>query len=341
MVCPEPKRLEVEQLVQAHQPLGLWHDQFLDGQVLVRILLPAEQAESVLDDLESNYAGMEGFRILLIPVQAAIPRPDYTEEPAKEAPFEGAPKHLPTRISRHELYADISASAKLTRVYIAMILLSTMVAAIGMWRDNLAVVIGAMVIAPLLGPNMAFAFASTLGDGKLARSAAKTNLAGVAFSLGVSIAIGIMLSLGPSPIGPGIHVLAQRSEVCLADVALALAAGSAGALAFTTGISTALVGVMVAVALLPPLVAFGLTLGAARWGMALSAGLLFATNLVCVNLAAVTTFLFQGIHPRTWWKADKARKASRNALIIWVSLLLTLVALIILAQHWLRTAPGP
>ena len=95
--------------------------------------------------------------------------------------------------------------------------------------------------------------------------------------------------------------LASRSEVFLADVVLALVAGVAGALAFTTGIHTPLVGVMVAVALLPPLVAVGLLSGAGAWQPAFGAALLFWANLICINLAGVATFLAHGIQPRTWW----------------------------------------
>ncbi len=337
MVCPEDKRREVEELVMEHKTLGLWHDRMLEEQVLIKILLQAERAEEVLDHLESHYGGMEGFRILLLPVQAALPRPELPAEPPHRAPFEEAPKHLPTRISRHELHAEISASAQLTVVFLVMIALSSVVAAIGLWRDNVAVIIGAMVIAPLLGPNMALALATTLGDGALGRRALKTLTTGICTALALSFLMGLLLRLLPALGGPAdwtTRELMIRSQVRLADVLLALAAGGAGALAFTTGISTALVGVMVAVALLPPLVALGLDLGMAQWRMATEAGLLFVTNLICVNLAGMATFLLHGIRPRTWWEADRAKKAARTALLIWVVLLVVLVALIVLAQTW-------
>ncbi|MHC4481216.1 MAG: TIGR00341 family protein [Planctomycetota bacterium] len=328
MVCPEERGGEVEEIVAEHQPLGLWRDRLLDGQIIVRILLPAERAEAVLDKLESRYAGMEGFRILLLAVEAAIPRPEPPQEADEEGAQEEAPGPAPSRISRQELLAGVSASARLTRVYLAMIVLSSVVAAIGMWRDSLAVIIGAMVIAPLLGPNMALSFATTLGDAELGRRAFKANLVGILTGLAVSVALGAALHVGPE-----IGELVSRTQVSLADVVLALAAGSAGALAFTTGIHTPLVGVMVAVALLPPLVAVGLSVGSGHWAMAFGAALLFFTNLICVNLAGVATFLFRGIRPRTWWEADKAKRAARNTLMLWMLLLLALVVVILLSQQ--------
>ena len=111
-----------------------------------------------------------------------------------------------------------------------------------------------------------------------------------------------------------------------ADIVLALAAGAAGALVFTTGVPAMLVGVMVAVALLPPLVTAGLRVavrGGAGTGGAL---LLLMTNVICVNLAAVVTFLVRGVGPRTWWEADKARRATRKAVILWGALLVVLAA---------------
>ena len=90
---------------------------------------------------------------------------------------------------------------------------------------------------------------------------------------------------------------------------------------------------MVAVALLPPLVTCGMLIGVGDWRHAVGAFLLFGTNIICVNLAAIGTFVAQGIRPRTWWEASKARRAAKMALLIWGVLLLILVALILVWQR--------
>ena len=77
------------------------------------------------------------------------------------------------RISRAELYEAVKDMARLTRVYLGMVILSTVVAAVGLLNDNVAVIIGAMVIAPLLGPIIAQAMGTTLGDFDLARLASE------------------------------------------------------------------------------------------------------------------------------------------------------------------------
>lgn len=86
-------------------------------------------------------------------------------------------------------------------------------------------------------------------------------------------------------------------------------------------------------ALLPPLVAFGMLLGAGHWPHALGALLLLLTNIICVNLAGVVTFLAQGIRPASWWEADRAKRASRYAIALWVALLAALALVITLSQR--------
>ena len=305
--------------------LGLWSQLLVSGEVLVRVLLDAEHTEAVLDVLENNYGSIEGFKAILLPVEASLPRPEPAEEVSTKA--ESTERDRARRISRQELYFDIVDATKLSKVYVAMVLLSAVVASIGVLRDNLAVVIGAMVIAPLLGPNVALSLATTLGDGNLARTALKAIAVGIGLTLALSFAIGSFLDVDPS-----IHEIASRTNVGLSDIALALAAGAAGALAFTSGVPSTLVGVMVAVALLPPLVTHGLLLGSKFLQLAWRALLLFLTNFIAINLSGVFCFLFQGVSPRGWWEADKARKAAKKAILLWFMLLLVLVAIIALSR---------
>ncbi len=114
----------------------------------------------------------------------------------------------------------------------------------------------------------------------------------------------------------------------MGDIALALASGSAGALSFTMGLPSALIGVMVAVALLPPLVTLGMLMGAGLTDPAVGALLLLLVNIICVNLAGVGTFLFQGVRPRTWWEASRAKKSTTIAIVIWTILLIILMLII-------------
>jgi uncharacterized hydrophobic protein (TIGR00341 family) len=228
-------------------------------------------------------------------------------------------------VSREEVYASIADGAKLHRHFMLLVVLSALVAAIGLAHDNTAAVIGAMVVAPLLAPNMAIALGLVLGDGSLVRRSLRTIGVGFALTLGFAMLLGLALDFDPTA-----RELASRTRVTIWDLALALAAGCAGAVAFTTGAPTYLTGVMVAVALLPPTVASGMYLSAGDLGSAGSAMLLAVGNVTAVTLAAILTFVWQGMRPRNWWLAERARSSARLGIGIFVVLLAALAAVIFL-----------
>ena len=332
IVLPEEDEKAVRDLLKGFDIIHFWHERGHEKGVFLKLLLSAEKTEPVLDALEKRFSSKEVFRITLLPVEASIPRPEPEPQPSsKEKEVQAIPeqKTVGGRISREELYADIQDVAGFSKIYMVMVMLSSLVAAIGILRDNMAIIIGAMVIAPLLGPNVGLSLATALADATLARKALKTNISGILVVLAVSFVLGLVITFDPT-----IPEIVSRTEVGLGDIILALASGTAGTLAFTSGLpSTTLVGVMVAVALLPPLVTFGLLVGASQETMAMGALLLFLTNLICVNLSGVATFLVQGIRPLTWWEAARAQKAARRALVLWILLLLSLVFTIVLSQR--------
>ncbi|MBZ0255948.1 TIGR00341 family protein [bacterium] len=290
-----------------------------DERCCLRIISHSQKLEPLLDEFEQKLGGMD-FRIVLYPVEASLPR---LEEPEAEPEIE-IEKKSPERIHREELHNDLAESAQVNRSYLWMIILSAVVASGGLMRDNAAVIIGAMVIAPLLGPNMALALSFTLADFKLAKKALQAIVVGFGVALCLAFILGLLL-----PIDHTQHELASRTDISLWDIVLALASGAAAALSLVTGTASALVGVMVAVALMPPLVAFGMLLGSGNHELALRAFFLLLTNVICVNLSGVAMFQLQGIRPRSWWDADRARKASRQALLIWTLLLICLIAIIL------------
>ena len=324
IVLREEDGAAVRELLEGQPVLEHRQLRLPDAQVLVRILLEAEHTEAVLDSLGDRYAGKDDSRVMILPVEATLPRAKEEPEPERPAPEENRSE----RISREELYEDIKDAARCSRIYLTMVVLSTIVAAIGLYYDSVAIIIGAMVIAPLLGPNVALSLGTTLGDLSLLRHALLTALAGIATTMVLSVILGVMLQVNPAS-----PEVASRTGVALGDIAVALASGCAGALAFTTGVSATLIGVMVAVALLPPLVTFGLLAGAAHVALAMGALSLFLVNLICVNLAGVTTFLVQGIRPAVWWEKDRAARATRLAIALWAALLAALVGTILLVRE--------
>jgi len=303
--------------------LGHWTYAVDEGRRVDRVLLEVEETESFLDWVDGAVVGE--YRVVLQSVEATLPRPEIEEEePDAEIEEEDEATVSVGRIGRAELYEYARGAAEVSSTYVALTVLSTIVAAGGMLRDQTAVVIGAMMIAPLIGPNLALALGTTLGDPPLLGRALRANAAGLVLAFVGALSIGLF---GPGdPTTAGEVVL--RTDIGLVDVALAAAAGSAGALAITRDQATGLVGVMVAVALLPPLVAVGLLLGTGAYVEAGRAGLLTGTNVVALNLAAVCTFLALGVRPREWRDVEQARTSTRIALALWGAALLLLVVIL-------------
>lgn len=333
IVIPNEDEESCREFLSDDSVVHFWQDHSKQSGFVLKVLVDAVNTEQFLDKAEKKFQNSEGFRLVMITVDATLPRieekeSDELEENAKEKePQEPWEQPLQgVRVSREELYTDISDAVEFNRIYMALVCLSTVVAALGILRDNTAVVVGAMVIAPLLGPNVGLALSTTLADFKLGLESIKTNVLGLLAALAISAALGIVM-----PVDPELYHIASRTQVHLSDIALALASGAAGVLAYTMGMSTAVIGVMVAVALLPPLVVAGLLLGDMQWDLAYYAILLLFTNVICVNLAGIATFIWQGVRPRTWYASQKAKKYNRIALFIWVSMVVILGAVIFFA----------
>ncbi len=297
----------------------------------LRILVRKEEAQKLVDTLQGLLGGVEGWRMVILPVEATLPAIKAVAAPAST----GDGRRSNAMALREEIYQDVAGGAAVNANFVVLTMLSVVVAAIGMQTDSIAVVIGAMVIAPLLGPILAFSFGSALGDLDLMLRAARTAITGVSVGFITSIVIGVV-----APVRLDSGELAERTRVALDAVALALAAGAAAALSTLTGISSALVGVMVAVALVPPAVAAGLLLGAGQLGQAASAALLLAVNVVCVNLAAQLIFAFRGVRPRTWLEQRSARRSLRVNVAVWIVLLALLVALIHITAAYTDASMG-
>ncbi len=141
----------------------------------------------------------------------------------------------------------------------------------------------------------------------------RTTLTGLGLAVLTGIVIGLVI-----PLDPATPAIAARTGMGWFNLIPARTGGG----------SLSLVGVMVAVALMPPLVSGGLLIGSGHYASGLAEQSLAFANIICVNLALVITFYLQGISPSTWWKKTKARHARRRATRILLGLLLMLAALL-------------
>ncbi|MEP3891253.1 MAG: TIGR00341 family protein [Hellea sp.] len=286
----------------------------------VEIVVAKGQGQGLVDDLQALLSSSPDWRVVILPVEATLPRPPQDADKAQDDAEKKA--KAKTVSLREELYQKVSNDCQLNWDFIILTVLSSIVAAIGLNGDSVAIVIAAMVIAPLLGPILAFALAAALGDLSLMKKATKTALTGLLVGFGFAYALTFFM-----PVNIESFEMVSRTVIGPAIIALALASGAAAALSLSTGISSALVGVMVAVALLPPSVASALFLGAGEYDKAAGAALLLALNVVCAVLSAQLIFVYKGVRPRTWSSQVKASRSVKINAAVWVGLLVALAVL--------------
>jgi len=167
--------------------------------------------------------------------------------------------------------------------------LSGVIATLGLLANSVAIIIGAMIIAPLIGPITGIAYSTTVANRRLLRRSFLTLATGVLFTVLISFLVAWLIGL--KSVTP--EILA-RTNPTLLDLVIALAAGAAGAFANTRRrIADALPGVAIAVALVPPLSVVGIGLALRNTSLAFGASVLFITNLTGIIFSGVIILLLQ------------------------------------------------
>ena len=196
---------------------------------------------------------------------------------------------------------DIRESASSSFDFFLLVVLSCSIATLGLITDSPAVIIGAMLVAPLMSPIIGVGMASITGDSSLARNSATALLRGA----GLAILLSTLMTMGNARL-PFVVLQELPSEVLSRihpspiDLAIALAGGLAAAYALTRpNISAALPGVAIATALMPPLCTVGIGIALGHWDVAGGALLLFVTNSITIAFASALVFFLRGFSPDT------------------------------------------
>lgn len=211
---------------------------------------------------------------------------------------------------RTQAYVRIRRDARPDTDYFVLIGLAAAIAALGLLANSAAVVIGAMLVAPLMSPMAGTGLAMVLGEPRFLRLALGATLKGALLALFMGLLVGLIPLKEPMTA----EVLA-RTQPTLLDVVVALLSGMAVAYALGRSEATAaLPGVAIAAALVPPLAASGISLANLSYQNFAGALLLFITNFVAISSASALVFLILGFRPTT---AQKERRAvrSRSAMI--------------------------
>jgi uncharacterized hydrophobic protein (TIGR00271 family) len=203
--------------------------------------------------------------------------------------------------------------------FFLLVLLSSVIATLGLLINSPATIIGAMLVAPLMSPIIGLGLGSIRGDDKLLRDAVSALFRGAILSIVIASLLTLwniympFIDLRSSTLPTEVMARTQPSPI---DLAIALAGGLAAAFAFAMpNISAALPGVAIATALMPPLCTIGIGLAFSRWDIAGGALLLFITNSVTIAFAAMLVFVALGFSPRSVEKAGRLGRIPRSLVI--------------------------
>ena len=314
VIIPETEKQRLEDLSKHECVIESWSTPVDLGRTSIKFLANDEHSKELLEELQKLSGN---YRVVIHPIEGTHPK-----TPEQQTPSDQKKLGKFISVSKEELYEDIDKPVELSMNFLLMVVLSSFVAGIGILKNNIAIVIGAMVIAPFLGPNMAAAFGTVLGDLRIVKRSVITGSVASIIAIVISVLWGTLAGdISHIVVDPGIETQ---------DILLAIVCGFAGVLSVISGQGASLVGVMVAAALLPPLMRFGLLLGGGDYTNAMNSFLIFSTNIIALNLTGIVAFYMAGIRPNRWWEKKSAKRKTRNAVIIWVSALVILAIIIVL-----------
>src|SRR6056297_1400533 len=270
-----------------------------DFEAMVQFPVPPGGVEPVMEDLFAAGVREDAYTIVL-PTETVVSQ----RLAALVERFPGL------RISREELTARAEELAPANSTFFAFLVLSTVIATAGLLLDSAATIIGAMVVAPLMGPAITASVGAVLGDERLAARGVRLQVSGLLLAVVVAAVLGFLLR-GTFLLPPDLDVQAvpqitERTSPSFLSLFLALGSGIAGAISVIRNAGSALVGVAIAVALIPPAATAGLGIA---WGLpliAVAAGTLVLVNLLAINLSALVLFTLAGYRPLSAHTLDQS-----------------------------------
>ncbi len=212
--------------------------------------------------------------------------------------------------------------------YVVLLVVAALLASLGLLLNSSAVVIGAMLVAPLMQPIIALGIGLCTARLNLMRKAAVT----IGLSVGAALMVGIIAGVLISPNAATKEMLA-RAYPSLLDAAVAAASGFIGAYATARkDIPAALAGVAIAAALVPPICTVGLSIAIGEPRLALGAALLFVANMVCITIVAAGVFYWMGMRP-TRLDSDRRRRRYTSILVTTAMVVVLVGALLDFTRH--------
>jgi uncharacterized hydrophobic protein (TIGR00271 family) len=220
----------------------------------------------------------------------------------------------------------LAAGRQFDALYFLMLVMACLIALLGLLTNSPAVIIGAMLISPLMGPILACGLAFTLADWPLGRKA----LRNAVLSVFEAVAIAALATLA-SPLREVTPEILARTRPNLMDLLIAFFSGLAGTLALTSrkGALTIIPGVAIATAVMPPLATTGFGLATGQWEIGWGGFTLFFTNLMAIVISAAAGFFLAGFRPHE----EAGHPLARHRALVAAALLLLLSIPLVRTLH--------
>ncbi|QCC59071.1 TIGR00341 family protein [Natrinema thermotolerans] len=220
------------------------------------------------------------------------------------------------RISRQELQAEADDLTPSFPVYVVMTVISAVVATAGLLLDSPAVVVGSMVIAPLIGPALGASVGTVIDDEDMFVESVTYQIIGVVVAIVAAAIFALVVRslniVPPDLVLSSVGEISERLAPDLLSLAIALGAGVAGVVSIATGTAVALVGVMIAAALIPPAGVAGIAIAWGQPTSAIGATVLVLVNLLSVNLAGLVTLWYAGYRPENLFSLGETEQRLRK-----------------------------
>lgn len=314
-----PRRVFAAAERQFRQTLGSGH---MAVRLTRKTVVGDDTAQAILDELAAGYDAV----LMGTSREALIDRLSFGDVPQRVAEESKATvivarRHMPmvtrslrnawqaltdalpvlTASDRDEARATIREGSRARADFYIMIGLAAVLAALGLLLNSPAVIIGAMLVAPLMSAIVGLGLGVVEGDTHLLGSAAWVTLTGTLLAIAISLLLGLMI-----PEATATPEIMARVRPSVLDLGVALASGAAGAYALCRkGVSAGLAGVAIAAALVPPLATVGIGLALGHADIAGGALLLFVTNLIAIAAAGGLVFLLLGFAPTSSQKEQR------------------------------------
>lgn len=273
-----------------------------DALLVVEFPLPEQALEVVLEQFEAAGHDQHAYTVVAEATSA------LSENMAEMEDRFVVGEEEDSSIAVEELRSQALGLLPDAFTFYLLTLLSAVVATAGLLLDAPALVVGSMVIAPLVGSALTASVGTVLVEREMILKGFKTQILGLSFAVVGSVLFCLALKSGallPPSLRPSTTAqISQRISPGLLSLIIGICAGAAGAVGIATGISAALVGVMIAAALIPAAAAVGIGIAWQAPAIAFGALVLLIVNAASIHVSGVAVLWYLGYRPTAWHSGD-------------------------------------